>query len=120
MWLRMRRSADNFGEASDGDSNTTSTKPTTPTPKSTPSPTPTFTASMTLSSLQLDAFRLSSINVTNFQTPAPCEPPEPRPNDLIPIIVGCVLAAMVVVVLVAYLIGRRYRASSYEELENSR
>merc|ERR1711962_1806434 len=30
MWLRMRRSADNFGETSNKDSNTTSTKPTTP------------------------------------------------------------------------------------------
>ena len=38
-------------------------------------------------------------------------------NDLIPIIVGCVLAAMVVIVLVAYLIGRRYQANKYERME---
>jgi len=39
-------------------------------------------------------------------------------NDLIPIIVGCVLAAMVVIVLVAYLIGRRYTAATpYQNLD---
>ena len=30
---------------------------------------------------------------------------------------GCVLAGMVVVVLVAYLIGRRYNVNNYENLE---
>ena len=40
-----------------------------------------------------------------------------KSNDLIPIIVGCVLAAMVVIVLVAYLIGRRYQANNYERME---
>ena len=39
-------------------------------------------------------------------------------NDLIPIIVGCVLAAMVVVVLVAYLVGRRYNRNNYSNMDS--
>jgi len=71
---------------------------------------------MTFSDLTFDAFRSTNATSAGFQEAAPC--PVDKPNDLIPIIVGCVLAAMVVVVLVAYLIGRRYRSNTpYEEME---
>jgi len=71
---------------------------------------------MTFSDLTFDAFRSTNATSTGFQEASPC--PVDKPNDLIPIIVGCVLAAMVVVVLVAYLIGRRYRSNTpYEEME---
>jgi len=56
--------------------------------------------------------------LANYQTPSPCPANPDAPNDLIPIIVGCVLAAMVVVVLVAYLVGRKYRESkNYEQMD---
>lgn len=37
-------------------------------------------------------------------------------SDLVPIAVGCALAALVLLVLISYLIGRRRRASSYESV----
>ena len=40
-----------------------------------------------------------------------------RPNDVVPIIVGCALAGMVVMVLVAYMVGRsRSRARGYQSV----
>ena len=58
---------------------------------------------------------------TDFQFPlqeaSECDNGKPG-NDLIPIIVGCVLAGMVVIVLVAYLIGRRYQTPTpYQNLD---
>ena len=52
------------------------------------------------------------------QAASDCQTNGKGSNDLIPIIVGCVLAAMVVIVLVAYLIGRRYQANNYERMED--
>ena len=52
------------------------------------------------------------------QAASDCKTNGKSSNDLIPIIVGCVLAAMVVIVLVAYLIGRRYQANNYERMED--
>jgi len=73
---------------------------------------------MEFSNIQLDAFRPSNLTLANYQTPSPCPANPDAPNDLIPIIVGCVLAAMVVVVLVAYLVGRKYRESkNYEQMD---
>eukprot|EP00091_Calanus_sinicus_P025166 TRINITY_DN9444_c0_g1_i1.p2 TRINITY_DN9444_c0_g1~~TRINITY_DN9444_c0_g1_i1.p2 ORF type:complete len:118 (-),score=35.39 TRINITY_DN9444_c0_g1_i1:470-823(-) len=91
---------------------TTTTKKTTTTHK----PLPHFSASLTLSKVQLDAFR-TNVSSDAFQAESMCDNGSPG-NDLIPIIVGCVLAAMVVIVLVAYLIGRRYQAATpYQNLD---
>jgi len=51
-----------------------------------------------------------------FSTPEPC-PADAQSSDLIPIIIGAVLAAIVLIVLIAYLIGRaRMRRSTYESI----
>jgi len=84
------------------------TKPAPPAPK-------VFNATITLTEIQLDAFR-TNISADVFQTESECKANK-EANNLIPIIVGCVLAGMVVVVLVAYLIGRRYNVNNYENLE---
>jgi lysosomal-associated membrane protein 1/2 len=75
-------------------------------------------ATIQLTKIQFDAFRASKTDKTVFQEASPC--PTGGSNDLVPIIVGCVLAGMVVVVLVAYLVGRRYRANKYKELEDEK
>jgi len=68
-------------------------------------------ATLTAKLVQFDAFRPSSIPDGVFQTPSDCSY---RPNDVVPIIVGCALAGMVVMVLVAYMVGRsRSRARGY-------
>merc|ERR1711892_512829 len=106
---------------------TTTHKPTTTTAKNattttmktstTHMPAPYFTATLTLSKVQIDAFRGVNVSKNAFQEESLCDSGSPG-NDLIPIIVGCVLAAMVVVVLVAYLIGRRYQAATpYQNLD---
>merc|ERR1711970_393083 len=90
---------------------TTTIKPTT-----TKKPSPHFSATLTLSKVQLDAFR-TNVSKDVFQEESICDAGSAG-NDLIPIIVGCVLAAMVVIVLVAYLIGRRYTAATpYQNLD---
>merc|ERR1712123_149903 len=105
---------------------TTTHKPTTTTAKNATTTTmktttthmadPHFTATLTLSKVQIDAFRVN-VSKNAFQEESLCDSGSPG-NDLIPIIVGCVLAAMVVVVLVAYLIGRRYQAATpYQNLD---
>ena len=68
-------------------------------------------ATLTARKVQFDAFRESSVPDGQFQTPSDCSY---RPNDVVPIIVGCALAGMVVMVLVAYMVGRsRSRARGY-------
>ena len=68
-------------------------------------------ATLTARLVQFDAFRPSSFPDGHFQTPSDCSY---RPNDVVPIIVGCALAGMVVMVLVAYMVGRsRSRARGY-------
>jgi len=63
--------------------------------------------------VQFDAFRGADI-APDFQTPSDCSY---RPNDIVPIIVGCSLAGLVLMVLVAYLIGRRKsRARGYQSV----
>ena len=61
---------------------------------------------------------LTSTTMSSSQDASDCQTDGKGANDLIPIIVGCVLAAMVVIVLVAYLIGRRYQANNYERMED--
>ncbi|XP_074632906.1 uncharacterized protein LOC141891794 isoform X2 [Acropora palmata] len=43
-------------------------------------------------------------------------PTTPKPNDVIPIAVGCALAGLVLIVLIAYVIGRRKSHSGYEKV----
>lgn len=54
--------------------------------------------------VQFDAFRDKDSPKHNYRTPLDCEY---QPNDIVPIVVGCALAGLVIVVLVAYLVGRR-------------
>ena len=64
--------------------------------------------------MRLDAFRAVNVPTGVFQTPADCSY---RPNDVVPIIVGCALAGMVVMVLIAYMVGRsRSRARGYQSV----
>jgi len=51
-----------------------------------------------------DAFRPAGKVPAGFRTPMDCDY---KPNDIIPIAVGVALAALVVAVLVAYMVGRR-------------
>ena len=43
-------------------------------------------------------------------------PTTPKPSDVIPIAVGCALAGLVLIVLIAYVIGRRKSHSGYEKV----
>jgi len=65
--------------------------------------------------VQLDAFRIKeSAPQDEFQTSMDCTY---RPNDVVPIIVGCALAGLVLMVLIAYLVGRRKsRARGYQSV----
>lgn len=54
--------------------------------------------------VQVDAFRTKESPAQGFQIPMDCDY---EPNDVVPIVVGAALAILVVVVLVAYLLGRR-------------
>ena len=64
--------------------------------------------------VQFDAFRAKDAPHKNFQTPMDCEY---QPNDIVPIVVGVCLAALVVFVIVAYVIGRRrHRQRGYQSV----
>jgi len=64
--------------------------------------------------VQLDAFRAEDAPLDEYQIGMDCTY---RPNDVVPIIVGCALAGLVVMVLVAYLVGRRRsRARGYQSV----
>ena len=52
-------------------------------------------ATLTAKLVHFDAFRPSSLPEGQYQTPSDCSY---RPNDVVPIIVGCALAGMVVMV----------------------
>jgi lysosomal-associated membrane protein 1/2 len=68
-------------------------------------------ATLTAKRVQFDAFRSPAAPPNQFQLPSDCSY---RPNDIVPIIVGCALAGMVLMVLVAYTVGRRRsRARGY-------
>jgi len=74
-------------------------------------------ATMTATKVQLDAFRSEDAKKKTpdqFQIPLDCAF---HPSDVVPIIVGCALAGLVVLVLIAYLIGRRRsRARGYQSV----
>lgn len=61
------------------------------------------TAYVTVSHVQLEAFHQK--NDAAFSTVKDCDANDTP--DIVPIAVGCALAALVVVVLIAYLVGRR-------------
>jgi len=68
----------------------------------------------TATNVHFDAFRPSDVTEDKFQTASDCSY---RPSDVVPIIVGCALAGMVVMVLVAYMVGRsRSRARGYQSV----
>jgi len=65
-------------------------------------------------SVRFDAFRPSIIPPTDFQSPMDCDY---QPNDVVPIVVGVCLAALVVFVIIAYMVGRRrHRQRGYESV----
>jgi len=55
--------------------------------------------------VQMEAFRSSEND--KFGVASDCSADDILTSDIVPIAVGCALAALVVVVLIAYLIGRR-------------
>jgi lysosomal-associated membrane protein 1/2 len=61
-------------------------------------------ATFTAVKVQLDAFRPKDTPATQLQSPLDCSF---RPSDVVPIVVGCALAGTVLLVLIAYLVGRR-------------
>jgi len=70
----------------------------------------TFTAK----NVQFDAFRPANVTEHTFQTSLDCSY---KPSDVVPIVVGCALAGTVLLVLIAYLIGRRRnRARGYQSV----
>jgi len=68
-----------------------------------------------LNDLKLEAFRGESAEKENFvKTIHDCKN---ATNDIVPIAVGCALAALVVIVLIAYFVGRRRsRRSAYQSV----
>lgn len=62
-------------------------------------------AYLSVSHVQLEAFHAH--NDSSFSTAKDCDAIDTP--DIVPIAVGCALAALVVVVLIAYLVGRRRR-----------
>lgn len=60
-------------------------------------------ASVAISHVQLEAFHRQKNDL--FSTAKDCDAIDTP--DIVPIAVGCALAALVVVVLIAYLVGRR-------------
>jgi len=67
----------------------------------------------TTSNLHIEAFR--SANNTNYAMSLPCAA-DTKVSNIVPIAVGAALAGLVVIVLVAYLIGRRKNKRGYESV----
>lgn len=63
------------------------------------------TALVRLTHVQMEAFR--NLSNDKFSVASDCSADDILTSDIVPIAVGCALAALVVVVLIAYLIGRR-------------
>jgi len=64
-----------------------------------------ITAVLILSGLKIDAFRSKDAG-KNFRTTEQCEADFPS-NDFVPLAVGCALIALVLIVLIAYIVGRK-------------
>merc|ERR1712002_668181 len=85
----------------------TTTRKTTSPPKTTTSPFSQDFVNLTFTNVQFDAFRQGKINASMFEDEEKCA--GQRPNDIIPVVIGAVLAGLIVVTLVVYLIGRHTR-----------
>jgi len=71
-------------------------------------------ANFTAKNVHFDAFRPTDYNPNFLQTPLDCDF---KPSDVVPIVVGCALAGTVLLVLIAYLVGRRRnRARGYQSV----
>merc|ERR1711872_81226 len=101
------------------------TPPTTKTTPATTKTTPTTTATtvpylhdnikLTLTNVQLDAFRASNTNASVFEAVESCA--NDQQSDILPIVIGAVLAGLIVFILIVYLIGRLTRKSNSSEIE---
>ncbi|XP_062606827.1 lysosome-associated membrane glycoprotein 2-like [Saccostrea cucullata] len=69
--------------------------------------------SMVTKDLQFQAFRTT--NTTDFDAATECAGDEDT-NSIVPIAVGAALAGLVIIVLIAYLIGRKRSRSGYEQV----
>ena len=63
-------------------------------------------ATITLKTFQFDAFRPAALASFQFQPAVSCSVSS-NSSDLVPIVVGCGLAGLVLFILVSYLVGRR-------------
>jgi len=71
--------------------------------------------SLKIREVQLEAYRLTAPGHREFSTAVQC--PADDATDVVPIAVGAALAGLVVIVLIAYLIGRRRsRARGYQSV----
>lgn len=70
---------------------------------------------VTMRKVQLDAFRSKNAPKGVYQVPIDCDY---RPNNVVPIIVGVILALLVAFILIAYIIGKRRMGlnNGYESL----
>mmetsp|Transcript_36836 Transcript_36836/g.58410 ORF Transcript_36836/g.58410 Transcript_36836/m.58410 type:complete len:366 (-) Transcript_36836:2174-3271(-) len=86
-----------------------------------------FKVDSSFSHLKLEPFTNSTVNsfgngsYTECPQDRPKSSPSPSPtssknNDIVPIAVGCALAGLVLIVLIAYVIGRRKSHSGYEKV----
>merc|ERR1711872_451671 len=101
---------------------TATTPPTTKTTPATTKNTPTTTVpylhdniKLTLTNVQLDAFRASNTNATVFEAVESCA--NDQQSDILPIVIGGVLAGLIVFILIVYFIERRTRKSNSSEIE---
>jgi lysosomal-associated membrane protein 1/2 len=72
-----------------------------------------FQMNITTTNLRVEAFR--GINNTDFAMSTPCRA-DTAVSNIVPIAVGCALAGLVVIVLIAYLIGRKRSKRGYESV----
>lgn len=73
-----------------------------------------------LDNVKLQPFVTNSTKKESFGDEFNCVPPTPAPkaedNNIVPIAVGCALAGLVLIVLIAYIIGRRKSQRGYEKV----
>ena len=61
----------------------------------------------------LHLFLTGTVQCPSHHTPSPTKSSD---NNVVPIAVGCALAGLVLIVLIAYVIGRRKSPSGYEKV----
>jgi len=74
----------------------------------------TYNATVSFSDMKLEAFRTKTD--VSFGKPTVCAADASATNDVVPIAVGCALAALVVIVVIAYLISRKKVRSEYQAM----